>query len=278
MDTLHLLDIINEHKDTSFRLISKFNHGAQGAFFIEDQSGEAYVLKWSDHPSLLARLDDAASYTALLKRKGYPLPLYTHIGHALGGKYTIQEKLTGTTCNPDNLHKYLPQILELNELQKGEADQGTWPSMIVNAVIYGQSEFCSHEQLLQFSSTTAELLTILTSITAKFENKPYRTNDIVHFDFHHQNLLVDHDQISGVVDWQFPCAGDCTFDLLTLMLYSEPESATWIKLKKITEDQVGKEIISIYLSYLLLRQVGWCIQHWPEWLEHWFKVAKKVLA
>ncbi|UJF34031.1 aminoglycoside phosphotransferase family protein [Paenibacillus hexagrammi] len=277
MDLASLLNMINEKEDTSFQLVSKFKQGTQGAFTIQDHAGNEFVLKWGHSAELTSRLDEAAAYTSELKRKGYPLPLYTHIGHTDGWSYSIQEKLAGTLCPPENLPVHLPRILEINELQRDQVKSSHWPERIVNAVIYGESEFCSHQPLLHFSSATAELLIVLQNVMYTYDRHTYRTTDIVHFDFHHQNLLVHEGQLSGVVDWQFPCAGDCTFDLLTLMLYTEPDSKAWNQLKQAAERHVGKDVASIYLSYLLLRQICWCIEHWPAWLDHWFRVAKKAL-
>lgn len=39
-------------------------------------------------------------------------------------------------------------------------------------------------------------------------------------DFQHANILIDDKQISGVVDWNGFGAGDCIFDIATLLFYS----------------------------------------------------------
>lgn len=219
MEPLSIVTILNERHQTSYRVMSKFGNGVQGAYTIQDTAGNAFVLKWSDMPALTARLDEAIRYTTLLERGGYPCPRFLHVGEALGGQYTVQQKLPGLMCTQENLPLYIPQILELNELQRGAAEPGSWPLPIVQAVPLGGTEFCPHEPLLKHSTATAELLTRLQRIASSYERYSYPLSDIVHFDFHHQNLLVHEGRVSGVVDWQTPCAGDAAFDLLTLMLY-----------------------------------------------------------
>ncbi|WP_127532898.1 aminoglycoside phosphotransferase family protein [Paenibacillus kobensis] len=279
MNSLSILDLVNRQQHAHYRMISKFENGVQGAFTIQDDTGKEFVLKWADKPELTARIGEALRYTELLHSQGYPLPRYVHIGSALNGRYSVQEKLPGSLCDPKELPKLLPRILELNELQRGKAvPGGSWPEPIVQAVLQGGTEFCRHEPLLQHSSATAELLDLLKRTASAYEQYEYAANDIVHFDFHHQNLLVQEGELSGVVDWQFPLAGDRTFDLLTLMLYTEPDSEVWNRLWEVSRQRIGRGTASIYLSYLLLRQANWCIDHWPAWLDHWYKVAKKVLT
>jgi thiamine kinase-like enzyme len=40
----------------------------------------------------------------------------------------------------------------------------------------------------------------------------YEMNYVVHFDFNPFNILLEHDQVSGVVDWEGSCVSDATFN------------------------------------------------------------------
>jgi Ser/Thr protein kinase RdoA (MazF antagonist) len=73
--------------------------------------------------------------------------------------------------------------------------------------------------LRTYSTTTAELLVTLQALVAQHSEAYYETSDLVHFDLNPSNILVESGKISGVIDWQDPCSGDCTFDLMTLLFY-----------------------------------------------------------
>ena len=57
---------------------------------------------------------------------------------------------------------------------------------------------------------------------------------IVHGDFHHANVLVDRDEVTGVLDWEIAGPGDWRFDLVVLAFgchiapgSCEPAASSW---------------------------------------------------
>ncbi len=52
----------------------------------------------------------------------------------------------------------------------------------------------------------------------------FRTNDVVHHDFHHRNLLVHSDTVVAVFDWEGARAGDSRLDLCTLGFWLSVQS------------------------------------------------------
>jgi aminoglycoside phosphotransferase (APT) family kinase protein len=84
------------------------------------------------------------------------------------------------------------------------------------------------ESLRTYSRSTADLLRFLQEFVLQESADAARTlcADIAHFDFSPANVLVDREQITGVVDWEGVHAGDRVFDLATLLFYSTPLAAT----------------------------------------------------
>ena len=87
-------------------------------------------------------------------------------------------------------------------------------------MLEGGDGFCLLDSLRTYSSVTAELLGTLQEIVLAHSNEQFETNDVVHFDFNPSNILVDNGRVSGVIDWEGTCPGDCSFDLATLLFYA----------------------------------------------------------
>ncbi len=152
------------------------------------------------------------------------------------GGYSLQEALPGEASYiiPAPL---LPRLLELNDLQRGQAaavpGRDDWPAPVVAPVLHGGPGFCLLEPLRAYSSVTAELLRTLQGMVAAHLDDPFETGDIVHDDFQGSNILVHEGRIGGVVDWERCCRSDRAFDLATLFYYSheaydDPAPREWL--------------------------------------------------
>ena len=157
----------------------------------------------------------------------------------------------------------LPRLLQLNGLQTGFAtsEQHEWPGPVVDTVKVGGVGYCLLDSLRTYSSTTAELLHVLQGIVLVHRNEQFETNDVVHFDFNPSNILIENDQVSGVIDWEGTCAGDCTFDLATLLFYAYDVLDVREHLLHAIWERVSPGVLSVYMAHLILRQVDWSIRY-----------------
>jgi aminoglycoside phosphotransferase (APT) family kinase protein len=105
------------------------------------------------------------------------------------------------------------------------------------------------------------MLRVLQAIVVEHQDQPHRTNDIVHADFAHANILVQADQISGVVDWHAAYAGDCCFDIATLLFYAYDDLALRARLWEYALTRASLELLSMYLAHMILRQVDWSLRY-----------------
>jgi Phosphotransferase enzyme family len=279
MNVTNLLQSINEQHGTDFELLERYSSGEQGAFAIADQGGNRYVLKWGADDGHLDRLQKVSIVTDVLRNVGYPAPRYCLLGIVHGYSYTIQEGLPGVPMGVLSA-PILPRLLELNKLQArlANSEQSDWPGPVVDTVMMGGDGYCLLDSLRIYSSTTEELLNVLQAVVLAHRNEHFETNDVVHFDFNTSNILIENGQVSGIIDWDDTCAGDCTFDLATLLFYSYEALDVREQLLLAIRKRVSPGVLSLYMAHMILRQVDWSIRfHDRATVDYYLRVAQKVL-
>ena len=257
-----LLQQINKIHRTTFALVEQYAQGEQGAFAIVDSRGKHYVLKWRPDLEHASQVHYVREVTDHLRTKGYPAPAYVWSGYALEGTYFVQTTLPGTPMR-SLTESFLSRLIALNELQVGQAPPGPrdWPQEVVNTLLFGGHGYCIHTSLQQHSPETAALLHQLQQLVLRHQEEPTEINDIVHFDFQPSNVLIHHQEISGVVDWEATCAGDAAFDLATLLFYIYDNVALREQLWRYALERSSLSVLSVYLAHLILRQVDWSLRH-----------------
>lgn len=263
MESVELLQHINEIHDTAFTFVERYTQGEQGAFALADPDGKRYVLKWQPGREHSSRLHYIRMITQHLRARGYPTPDYPWIGYTSGFTYAIQAALPGVPISRMT-PSLLTRLIELNELQIAQAPAGPsdWPREVVDTVLVGGQGYCLHASLRQHSSATATLLLRLQEIVIAYKNAIKEQNDIVHFDFNPANLLVHEQAVSGVIDWDGASAGDATFDLATLLFYIYDDVVLRREhLWPYLSERSSLPVLSVYLAHMILRQVDWSLRH-----------------
>jgi hypothetical protein len=262
MQPAQLLQHINAVHATTFDLLYAYPDGEQGAFALLDTWGRQGVLKWQSGAPDLHRAQQIRVITDLLCTHGYPAPRYLVIGSTPEGVYSIQETLPGAPAGQLTT-AHLTRLLELNALQRGQGIAGLrdWHTEAIQTVLCGGDGYCLHTSLQHHTQRTAHLLTELQRLVAINRDEPHRANDLVHGDFQHANILVHNDQISGIIDWQEPGCGDCSFDLTTLLFYSYDDPVMHEQLWQHALARTSLNLLTIYCAHLILRQVDWSLRH-----------------
>jgi hypothetical protein len=264
MEITTLLKTINEtHKSTTFSLLKRYTDGEQGAYsLLEQQSGQHFVLKWHANTHTLSQVQHIAAIVAQLSARGYPAPIYRMQGEFSQGIYTIQEALPGSPLYQLSPH-FLPRLLELNAMQRQSgSSENDWPREVVETVLVGGQGYCQHESLLNYSLESKNLLFELQRLVSQNMHTIKPTNDIVHFDFQPYNILVQEQEVTGIIDWDGCRSGDCLFDLATLFFYAYDNSAVRKQLWLYILDHTSIRTVAVYLAHLLLRQVDWSLRYY----------------
>jgi thiamine kinase-like enzyme len=71
--------------------------------------------------------------------------------------------------------------------------------------------------------------------------------------------LLQH--ISGIIDWDAPYAGDCVFDIATLLFYSYDNLNMRELLWHAALEQASLNLLRLYFAHLILRQVDWSLRY-----------------
>lgn len=257
-----LLQRVNMLHSTTFTLLERYVVGEQGAFAIADVEGNQYVLKWKYGEQHLKRMLEAKAVTDVLLSVGYPASHFHFIGCVLECVYSVQMAIPGIPVYPTSI-ALIPRLLELNKLQAGQAllGQRSWHDEVVNTVLFGGDGYCLHASLQQYSYNTANLLKKLQMLVSKYQTEAHRTNDIVHGDFQQANILVHNNQVSGIIDWDAPYAGDRIFDVATLLFYSYDVPEIREHLWSYALEHTSFKLLSVYFAHLILRQVDWSLRY-----------------
>jgi hypothetical protein len=265
VDITALLAHINRRHGSTFALRERYPHGegAWGTYAVADARGQQGVLKlWTPDPTFVQRQQELAAALEGLHARGYPAPCSLVVGCTPSICYSISELLPGVPGRAMT-PSLVPQFLTLNALQRGHAPAGwhEWPERIITTVLEGGDGYCLLEPLRTYSAETATLLARLQEYVACFGKATYETRDLVHFDVNPTNILIQAGTITGVIDWQDPCAGDCTFDVVTVLFYAWDEVSVRQPLWANAIARVGPHTLGVYLAHLILRQVDWAIRH-----------------
>ena len=257
-----LLQHINTTHGTTFELLERYSDGEQGAFAIIDRSGKRCVLKWQPDVSNLSRIQAARAVTDLLRNIHYPAPHYLFVGCALEDVYSIQTTLPGSPMR-DITKPIAARLLELNQLQRDNAlpNLPDWHKEAVTTVLFGGKGYCLHTSLQHHSQETNSLLKTLQTLASTYQHEPHRTGDIVHNDFQHSNILIHDGLVSGIIDWDAPYAGDCAFDIATLLFYSYDNLDVCELLWHAALARASLNLLRLYFAHLILRQVDWSLRY-----------------
>jgi aminoglycoside phosphotransferase (APT) family kinase protein len=244
---------------------------------ILDDQGIEFILKWGEGPEF--RVRPTLEITHRLRALGYPAPEFIVASRGDGLRYLVQRMLPGrpgAALTP----ALLERLVELNRLQEDAALEFVegWPTRIVESVEKGFEHWCVHDSLATHSLQTAGLLVELKRTALKVAGVHFRTTDAVHFDFSTANILVEHGEVSGVIDWNGCCAGDRAFDLTTLAFYALEDwgVATWLLDR--AREASGSAAVALYLSHMIVRQLDWSIRnHDQATVTRYMKISRNAL-
>ncbi len=255
-----------------------FDGGQVGAARVRWPDGRDGVLKWRrDYSETEMRAGPLAAAEAL-RARGYPAPateLVAQIGTAV---VTVQELLPGSKI--DFLDEILfDQVLALHALHVGAlAGREDVPRTALYLRDDG-SGYCLHEPLRQFSARTAELERRIRRIGDQHDER-MAGFDVVHQDFHSNNMLSVGDDVTGVIDWDGAGRGDAGFDLVTLRFGIHPAGAERAVVRRLDAllDAMADDVLRPAWAHMSLRMTDWAIRHFPsDEVETWVGLAGERL-
>lgn len=280
MDADEILEQINRQRGTSYKIVGRYAQGESGAASqVSDEHGSRYMLKIDAADNSEFRAQHAAHATSRLRRLGYPAPEYIATGSVEGMSYVLQTAMRGKPVRDRVTLAILPQLLHLNDLQRGQGDLlNDEPERIIRGVMQGYAEYCVIDTLRTYSAESAAMLDSLQRIVTAHGSECPKRNDIVHFDFHTNNVLIEGDHVTGVIDWEGSESGDCAFDLATMLFYAWPFEEFREQLMRALLERTTRGAAAIYLAHMIVRQLDWSMRHHPrEAVDRYMNTARAMM-
>lgn len=278
MNIGQLLLYINARHSTAFALAGKLPGGHQdGAYVLAEPGGRRAVLK-----QLFA--DRALPIMRRLNAIGYRTPDVLYEGIADDGTpYLVQEFVPGAPMQTLT-DAYLDQLFALNELQanlnpRPEANAlESWSGYVYEAVFSPTSVWVP--LLRDHSQATASLFDALRAATQQYAATVLPNTDVVHGDLHNGNILVEHGQITGVIDMVYAGYGTRAIDLVTLLHTIDTDAyapAVRYRLRAYVIDQFGPDVYAICMAYRVIVTVAWAIrQRRPDMIDYFVRAGWAV--
>jgi hypothetical protein len=272
-----IVDAARRATGVEVRVVGPTRRGQSGTTFDVLVAGEAAVLKvLANGPHVLDNQHRLLRLVDVLRGRGSPVPEYLGVASTDDVVVTVQRHIAGETLEPgpgeavdsDLVEAVLPALLDAVELQAdaGDLAASPWPAWLLDTLVSGGDGYCLHETMHRRADTRS-LLERVVAVGRRLGHGPVRTTDIVHFDLNPANVLHEHGQLAGIVDWNVPFVGasqgDRGFDVATLLFYSYADARTRDRLWAHASAISGPRWVAVYLAHLALRQVEWSLRHHP---------------
>ncbi|MEW1843731.1 aminoglycoside phosphotransferase family protein [Nonomuraea angiospora] len=229
------------------------------------QVGAAYV-RWPDgHRSVLTRGPDVSHLLSVARAAGIPAPKYELVHPPI----VVQQLLPGAIARIPTMET-IEHMIEVNRRCRGVlAGHADLPALRLYLREDGPG-FCLHGSLRTYDSRTRRLLDQIEEIGHAFPDT-LEGDDLVHTDFHPENVLVDENGIvTGVIDWTGATRGNADFDLFTLR-FDLARRAPDLHV------DVSDTVALVCWAHMSLRMVDWAIRHFatPD-VTIWLDIAERL--
>ena len=234
--------------------------GEVGAYFARRTDGTRFVFKWSDDLNDLHFYESMVDLVNRLRLLGYPIPEYDRPYLVPEGVVVLQSAVGGAWRDTVD-HALLDEVVALNALQVAQLPDAKWEQLIRKSLTTGLDGYCQHESLAEYGRDTQKLLQVIRQIGEEKTELP--SGDVVHFDFHHRNLLRSADQLTAVIDWEGCRVGDQIFDLVTFafgLTAAKVEPGVEDRLWSFINEHSESSTVRAYVAHMALRQVDWSIR------------------
>lgn len=250
--------------------------GEVGAAYVRWPDGSPGVLTWQPATGP-DRFRQIADILAVARAAGLPVPEYRLIVPLPDAVAVVQQRLPGTVA-PELTDGLLTAMLDANRRFAGLlAGRTDIPAVRLYLAADGPG-FCLHGPLAEYSRRTRRALAAIEEVGRGYPDE-MPGDDLVHTDFHHQNVLTDGDSLTGIIDWDGTGRGDHRFDLVTLR-FAVPASRTDLadRLDAEIDARLSPDELRPYWASMALRQIDWAIRHYgDELIDHNLTVAEARL-
>jgi thiamine kinase-like enzyme len=276
--------ILTRVTGSPFQLVGQLSGGETGAHQFIGPNGQPIVVKWDTTSDGRAFRAEAVILSERLRcEAAWPVPAESVID-VDEIRFVIQEFMPGTP--PTTIgHGLVDRLIELHWRRLGLAkpeDPRRWPQNLITTLTEGGNGYCHHQPFRDYDPRTRSLIKRIEAFGRTLTVADFDGHDIVHWDLHPGNLLVEADGLSAVIDTDFAIVGDAKFDLVTLALTSLTlECETGVKSRLFAEafDHLDELRAQAYLGHLFVRLIDWPIRrNRPAEVDFWLARAGELLT
>jgi Phosphotransferase enzyme family len=249
--------------------------GQAGAAYVRWPDGRRSVLT-TGPPGRAAAARRTAALLAVGREHRVPAPRYELVQDLPGGTVVVQELLPGSPPTAPG-RATVESMIEMNRRCRGilAARDDPAPSLYLTEDGPG---FCLHQPLAAYDRRTARLLAEIEEVGGAVPERLPGT-DLVHFDFHPENVLTDRaGTVTGVVDWDGAGRSHGYFDLFTLrfdLARRAPDLGRWLAAH--LAGTAPDEVVLACWAHMSLRLVDWSLREiGPEAAAIWLDVAEEL--
>jgi hypothetical protein len=249
--------------------------GAVGAGYVRWPDGRPAVLTVMPEADR-QQVDAIRDMLALACARGLPVPEYQLVVAVPGALAVVQERLPGAIT--EELDRPLvDRMVALNE-RFGGLLVGTDHAHAELFLDRSGPGYCLHEPLAGYDARTKRVLDRILEISRAIPPR-LAGDDLVHTDYHQQNVLVDAaGTITGVIDWDGAARGDRRFALVVLRFAVAPgDTALASYLDGLLADRLTPDELRPYWAHMSLRMVDWSIRHLTaDHITHYVALADRI--
>jgi hypothetical protein len=276
--------ILSEETGSRFRYVGRLGGGETGAHRLIGPDGHPIVVKWDSTSDGRTFRGEAVALSERLRlNAGWPVPAESIID-AGETRFVIQEFMPGSPPKAID-HGLVDQLLGLHSRRLGLAepdDPVRWPVNLITTLIVGGNGYCRHEPLRGYDARTRSLIERIEAFGSTLGVDDFVGHDVVHWDLHPGNLLVEVGGLSAIVDTDFAIVGDAGFDLVMLALTSLSvpcDPGVQSRLFVEAFDHLNELRAQAYLGHLFVRLIDWPIRrNNPGEVDFWLAKADELLT
>lgn len=259
VDAAAFVAAVNAKAGSELTEIGTADYGeTNGAVYVRWPTGQESVLTRSR--ASLTDLERTRQVLALAQSRGLPVPRYELIIPLDDGHIIVQERLPGSTVKCID-GTQLESMLALNDRFAGllaGRDGVPVPELRLQDPVW-------RESLRRYSKRSRQVLAAIDRI----DDVAIVGDDLVHLDFHPENVLFDDDgSVTGVVDWDGGAArGDRRFALIKFRfelawgtLYLPTDPVVVEQLDRQLDATIPPDLLRRYWSHWSLRMLDWTIR------------------
>ena len=251
--------------------------GQIGACYVGWPDGHQSVLTCRPRGQLAAARQ-AKALTAVGRAGGIPAPRYELVAELPGATAIVQELLPGIPPAAVT-RRTVESMVEVNRHCRGLlANRSDLPAPSLYLLADGPG-FCLHGPMAVYDRRTTRLLQAVEEIGAAVPER-LAGDDLVHFDFHPENVLVDASgTVTGVIDWDGASRSDGVLDLVTLqfdLARRAPRLGRWVG--ALLRDECAGAVALACWAHMTLRLVDWSIRELTASdVSAWVRVAEELM-